>query len=88
MTKRKTKHVSTELRDDDTPAWVREDVPDRSSPYTEEELDLLVEGTLDSIRDTAAWKKLVRQVGKDEARRVLRSRLIMNDENAGKLPRH
>ena len=88
MTKRKTKNVVPGLRDDDTPAWINEDVPDRSTPYTEAELDLLVEGTLKSIRDTEAWKKLVGQVGKDEARRVSRSRLIMNDENAGKLTRH
>jgi len=88
MTKRKTKRVAPELRDDDTPAWIKDDASERSMPYTEEELDLLVESTLDGIQDTAAWKKLVRQVGKDEARNVLRSRLIMNDENAGKLPRH
>jgi hypothetical protein len=88
MTKRKTKLVASELDDDETPVWINEDTPDRTTPYTEEELDLLVEGTLDSIRDTAAWKKLVGQVGEEEARRVLRSRLIMNDENAGKLPRH
>ena len=88
MTKRKAKDVVPEQRDDDVPAWIKDDAPDRSTPYTEKELDLLVEGTLDNIRDTAAWKKLVSQVGKEEARRVLRSRLIMNDENAAKLPRH
>ncbi len=88
MMKRKTNHVVPEMKDDDAPAWVRDDSPDRSTPYSEEELDLLVEGTLESIRDTAAWENLVRQVGKEEARRILRSRLIMNDENAGKLPRH
>ena len=88
MTKRKAKHVVPELEDDGIPAWIKDDVPDRSTPYTEEELDLLVEDTLESIRDTAAWKKLVSQVGKEEARRVLRSRLIMYDENAAKLPRH
>lgn len=88
MTKRKTTLVAPELDDDDTPAWIKNNTSDRLAPYTEEELDLLVEGTLDSIRDTAAWKKLIRQVGKEEARRVLRSRLIMNDENAEKLPRH
>jgi hypothetical protein len=88
MTKRKTTIVAPELDDDDTPAWIKDNTSDRLTPYSEEELDLLVEGTLDSIRDTAAWKKLVRQVGKEEARRVLRSRLIMNDENAEKLPRH
>ena len=88
MTERKTKHEVPELEDDDTPPSIKDDSLDRSTPYTEEELDLLVEGTLDSIRDTAAWKNLVRQVGKEEARRVLRSRLIINDENAAKLPRH
>ena len=88
MTKRKTKHLVPELEDDDTPSWIKDASLDRSTPYTEAELDLLVEGTLNSIRDTAAWKKLVRQVGKEEARRVLRSRLIINDENAAKLPRH
>ena len=80
--------MAPELDDDESLSWISDDSPDRSTPYTEEELDLLVEGTLKSIRDTAAWKKLVRQVGKEEARRVLRSRLIMNDENAGKQPRH
>jgi hypothetical protein len=80
--------VEPELRDDDTPAWIKDDASDRSTPYTEEELDLLVEGTLYSIRDTAVWKKFVRQVGNDEALHVLRSRLIMNEENAGKLARH
>ena len=88
MTKRKTKFVAPELDDDESPSWINDDSPDRSTPYTEEELDLLVEGTLKSIRDTTAWKKLVREVGKEKARRVLRSRLIMNDENAGKQPRH
>ncbi|MCX5828297.1 MAG: hypothetical protein NTV58_09905 [Deltaproteobacteria bacterium] len=86
MTKRKTKRVPPGLKDDDVPARIRDDPQDRSTPYTEEELDLLVEDTLDCIRDTAAWKNIVRQVGKEEARRVLRSRLIMNDENAGELP--
>jgi len=88
MTKRKTRHVVPEPEDDDIPSWINDDSLDRSTPYTEEELDLLVEGTLESIRDTTAWKELVRQVGKDEARHVLRSRLILNDENAGKLTRH
>jgi hypothetical protein len=88
MTKRKTTIVAPELDDDDTPAWIKDNTSDRLTPYTAEELDLLVEGTLESIRDTAAWKKLVGRVGKDEARRVLRSRLIMNDENIGKLTRH
>ena len=74
--------------EDDVPDWVNEDSPIRSTPYSEEELDLLVEGTVQGIRDTAAWTNLVQQVGEEEARRVLRARLIMMDENVGRLPRH
>ena len=72
----------------DMPAWVTEGWLDRTTPYTEEELDLFVEGTLEGIRDTAAWQNLVDRVGQEEARRILRSRLIMQDENARRLPRH
>ena len=82
MTKRKPRSVAPEFDDDDVPDWVKDDSPGRSTPYTEEELDLLVEGTLEGIRDTPAWKNLVRQVGEKEARKVLRTRLIMRDENA------
>ena len=74
--------------EDDIPDWVKDDPPRRSTPYTEEELDRLVEGTEEGIWDTAAWRNLVRQVGQEEARRVLRGRLIMMDENAGNQPRH
>ena len=72
----------------EVPPWVTEEWLDRTTPYTEEELDLFVEGTLEGIRDTASWQNLVDRVGEEEARRVLRSRLIMQDENARKIPRH
>ena len=72
----------------DMPAWVSDEWLNRTTPYTEEELDLFVEGTVEGIRDTAAWQNLVDRVGEEEALRVLRARLIMQDENARKLPRH
>jgi hypothetical protein len=81
-------NVGPEIDEDDVPNWVKDDSPSRSTPYTEEELDLLVEGTVQGIWDTAAWTNLVQQVGQEEARRVLRARLIMMDENARRLPRH
>ena len=77
-----------EPHDWDMPSWGSDEWLDRTTPYTEEELDLFVEGTLEGIRDTASWQNLVDRVGEEEARRVLRSRLIMQDENARKLPRH
>lgn len=80
--------VGPDPNEDELPDWVKDDSPRRFTPYTEEELDLLVEGTVKGIRDTEAWKNLVRRVGKEEARRVLRARLIMMDENAARQPRH
>jgi hypothetical protein len=87
MTKRRP-GATPEVEDNDVPDWVKDDSPGRSTPYTEEELDLLVEGTLEGIQDTLAWQNLVRQVGEKEARKVLRSRLIMRDKNAVREPRH
>ncbi len=72
----------------DVPAWVADQSPGRTAPYTEEELDLLVEGTLESIRDTASWCGLVERVGEEEARRQLRARIAMRDGNADRLTRH
>ncbi len=71
----------------DVPDWVDPSF-DRTTPYTEEELDVLVEDTLEAIRDTASWVNLVERVGDEEARRVLRARLIMRDENARRQSRH
>jgi hypothetical protein len=85
---KKPKPEMFEPYDLDMPSWSVEESLDRTTPYTEEELDLLVEGTLEGIRDTASWKNLVDRAGEEEARRILRSRIIMQDENAGKVSRH
>ena len=86
--RKKTPGSSLSDLDEEVPDWVDETLPGRSTPYTEEELDLLVDSTLERIEDTAAWTKLVARVGKEAARRELRARLIMRDEVARKLPRH
>jgi len=85
---RKPKPETLDFYDLDLPPWVVDESADRTTPYTEEELDRLVDGTLDGIRDTASWQNLVDQAGEGEARRILRSCLIMRDENARKLSRH
>ena len=84
----KPKPETLESDDWDLPSCVVDESADRTTPYTEEELDLLVEGTLDGILDTASWQNLVSRSGEDEAHRILRSCLIMRDENARKLSRH
>ena len=49
----KRKPNGTDSHDWDLPAWVDASF-DRTTPRTEEELYLLVDGTLEGIRDTAA----------------------------------
>jgi hypothetical protein len=88
MKKDKSKKTTPELNNAEVPSWFKDNLPGRSTPYSEEELDLLVEGTIEGLRDTAAWKDLVLRVGQEEARRVLCSHLIMQDENANKLTIH
>ena len=85
---KKPKPEMFEPYDLDMPSWIVDESLDRTTPYTEEELDLLVEGTSEGIRDTASWKNLVDRAGEKEARRILRSRIIMQDENARKDSRH
>ena len=87
MTRKKSRLGNLYLNED-IPAWVDEDATIRTTPYTEQELDNLVESTLESIKDTSAWTKLVCQVGEDEARNELRARLILRDERANEQSRH
>jgi len=56
-------------------------VPSSRHRHTREELEAIVAGTEKGIRDTYAWKNLVRRVGLNEARRILKLGLL-----AGQLP--
>ena len=87
MTRKKPQLENLDL-DEDVPTWVDENAPTRTTPYTEQELDALVESTLESIKDTSAWIHLVDRVGKDKARQELRARLILRDERANEQSRH
>jgi pilus assembly protein TadC len=44
--------------------------------YTREELDEIVAGTEKGIRDTHAWQDMVRRVGLEEARKILKLGLL------------
>lgn len=79
MKKSKPKKTSPEQSEVDAPSWVTGKIPRRTTPRTEEQIDLITDGTIEGIKDTAAWKDLVRRVGAKEARRVLRDRLVAND---------
>jgi uncharacterized protein YgfB (UPF0149 family) len=69
------------------PPWADEGREDHSTPYTEAELDGLVDGAVAGMSDTAAWLRLVAEYGQDEARQRLRAALILRDENAASAPR-
>ena len=51
--------------------------------YTREELDEIVAGTEKGIRDTHAWKDMVRRVGLKEARIILRLGLLSSQMPEG-----
>lgn len=88
MTKKRSKRGRSQPSEEDPPSWVTDETPMSTTPYTEEELDLLVDGTIESIRDTNSWKTLVDRVGEEEARRELRSRLALRDAGARKVQWH
>ena len=51
--------------------------------YTSEELDEVTAGTEKSIRDTHAWQDMVRRVGLQEARKILKLGILGNQTPDG-----
>jgi len=54
------------------PEWVRESASSPAPPMSAADLEELVRGVWLGIRDTPAWKDLVRRYGRTEAKRILR----------------
>ncbi|MBN2257561.1 MAG: hypothetical protein JW704_07030 [Anaerolineaceae bacterium] len=54
---------------------------DRKTPYTEEELDLLVEGFLDGFDDHDGLRKMINEQGLDEVKKGLREQFRRMDPN-------
>ena len=69
--KRKTPASTTRV-----PDWVLDDSPGRKEPLRKQDLDELAAGVESGIRDTPAWKDLVRRFGKKEAARILKVSLF------------
>jgi hypothetical protein len=55
---------------------------DRKSPFTDAELDVMTDDFIARMADTQAWQDLVAEVGKEEAREVLKQRLAAQDANS------
>jgi hypothetical protein len=54
------------------PDWLYDTPSDNNKPYTDEEIELFVEGFIDAHSDTQAWKETVRKLGMEEAIQQLR----------------
>ena len=74
MKTKKTKDPKKDTTDTNVPEppWLDDNPSDITEPYTDEELELFVEGYIQAHSKTKAWKELVRKVGKEEALQVLR----------------
>ena len=52
---------------DTLPPWAEEDREGRVTPYSEAEMDDLVEGTISGVADSEAWVELVSEHGVNAA---------------------
>ena len=71
----KSKQISSE------PSWLNPRA-DRKKPFTEAELDSLVDDFISSMADTDAWQALVAELGERQAREVAKKRLAAQDANS------
>lgn len=62
------------------PAWL-DPKNDRRTPYTEEELELFVDGFISSMDDIIDWKNMVNEVGEKRAREILKEGFRRMDSN-------
>jgi NAD(P)-dependent dehydrogenase (short-subunit alcohol dehydrogenase family) len=81
--KRKKQSLAEDPSADDMsdPAWLHDDARTVRLPYSEEELDDLVEGFIVGNGDSAAWIELVQRYGFEAAKEILRNGFIRNDPN-------
>lgn len=71
----KKKYISSE------PSWL-DPRNDRKKPFTEAELDSLVDDFISSMADTDTWQALVAELGERQAREVAKKRLAAQDANS------
>ncbi len=62
------------------PSWL-DPRNDHKTPYTDAELDILTDDLILGMADAAAWLDLVAEVGEQQARDVLKQRLVVQDPN-------
>lgn len=62
------------------PAWL-DPKNDRRTPYTEEELEVFVDGFISRMDDIVDWKSMVNEVGEKRAREILKEGFRRMDSN-------
>ena len=60
------------------PAWL-DPSNDRKTPHSDAELDRLTDDQIVMLADTPAWRKLVADVGSQQARAIVKLRLASQD---------
>ena len=78
MKKNEDKHVDA-ISDDWEPEWMNP-ANDRKTPYTDEELDELVEGFISSMSDTAKLRSMIEKDGIDKVKGILKESFRKQDE--------
>jgi hypothetical protein len=76
MKKKKTSKRQRQSSTPEIPDWVLNDSPVSNKPLTTQDLAEIATGVETGIRDTPAWKQLVRRVGEKEAARILKVSLF------------
>ena len=69
-----------ETKSNNEPTWLNPK-NDRKTPYTEEELELFVDGFINEIDDMQDWKRMVQEVGEQKAREILKEGFKRMDPN-------
>ena len=73
--------MSRKTRPPSEPDWLNP-ANDRKTPYTDAELDMLAAEFIAMNRDTAAWRRLVAEVGEQEASAIVKQRLAARDSRS------
>ena len=63
------------------PSWL-DPSNDRKTPYSDAELDRLMDDQIAMLADTPAWRNLVADVGTQRAREIVKLRLAGRDPNS------
>ena len=73
--------MQEKTRTSSEPSWL-DSRNDRKAPFTDAELDVLVDDFIARMADTQAWQDLVAEVGEQQAREVVKQRLAAQDANS------